>query len=83
MVDNQSVIAGTKNSVNHGRTKHIKARFHAIRQREKEGEVHLQYCLLQVQLLDLFTKPLAKACFEELKHQIGVLNGSFKEEIEG
>jgi hypothetical protein len=83
MVDNQSAIAVAKNSVNHGRTKHIKVKFHAIRQAEKEGEVNLQFCPSKAQLADLFTKPLAKSRFDELKHQIGVLHKSFKEEIEG
>lgn len=80
MVDNQSAIAVAKNAVDHGRTKHIKVKFHAIRQAEKEGEVHLQYCPGESQIADMFTKALPKSRFEDLRLKIGVLPKSFKEE---
>ncbi|KAA3487033.1 Copia protein [Gossypium australe] len=41
-VDNKSAIAITKNPVQHGRTKHINEKFHAIREAESLGEISLK-----------------------------------------
>ncbi|XP_049400004.1 secreted RxLR effector protein 161-like [Solanum stenotomum] len=43
-VDNKSAISMAKNPVQHGRSKHINVKFHAIRQAEKDGEVQLVHC---------------------------------------
>ena len=42
--DNMSSIAISKNSVFHDRTKHMKIKFHAIRQFQQEGELEMKYC---------------------------------------
>ena len=39
--DNTSTIAISKNSVFHDRTKHMKIKFHAIRQFQQEGELEM------------------------------------------
>ena len=39
LCDNKSAVAMMKNPVFHGKTKHIKIKFHAIRQIEREEEV--------------------------------------------
>jgi hypothetical protein len=68
--DNTSAKAISKNSVFHNRTKHMKIKFHAIRQFQQEGELELIYCTSKEQLVDLFTKPLAKDRFEDLRERI-------------
>jgi hypothetical protein len=68
--DNTSAIAISKNSVFHDMTKHMKIKFHAIRQFQQEGELELRYCTSEEQLADLFTKPLAKNIFEDLRGRI-------------
>ena len=45
-VDNKSAIALSKNPVQHGRTKHIKVKYHAIREAERLKEVELKHCCL-------------------------------------
>lgn len=79
-VDNQSALAMVKNLVNHGRTKHIQVKFHAIRQVEKEGEVTLVHCSSKNQFADIVTKPLGKERFEELRLKLGISKKTLKEE---
>lgn len=78
--DNQSAIAMAKNPVFHGRTKHIKIKFHFIREAEKEEEVKLIHCDSEVQVADLLTKGLPKIRFETLRRSLGVSSKNVKEE---
>jgi hypothetical protein len=78
--DNTSAIAISKNSVFHDRTKHMKIKYHAIRQFQQEGELELCYCTSEDQLADFFTKPLAKTRFEDLRARIGMTSFGTKEE---
>ena len=71
-VDNKSAIAIAKNLVQHGRTKHINVKFHAIRQAEKEGEVQLVHCKSEDQVVDIMTKALTAGKFEILRSKLGV-----------
>ncbi|XP_044463317.1 aspartyl protease family protein At5g10770-like [Mangifera indica] len=43
-VDNKSAIYMAQNPVLHGKSKHIKVKFHVLRQLEAEKEVHVEYC---------------------------------------
>lgn len=72
LVDNKSVIAIAKNLVQHGRTKHIMVKFHAIREAEKKGEVNLVHCSSENHIADIMTKPLSKVKFERFRSMLGV-----------
>ena len=78
--DNTSAIIISKNFVFHDRAKHMKIKFHTIRQFQQEGELEMIYCTSKKQLADLFTKPLAKDRFEDLKERIGMYSFGTKEE---
>jgi len=78
--DNTSAIAISKNYVFHDKTKHMKIKFHAIRQFQQEGELELCYCTSEEQLANIFTKPLAKNRFEDLRVRIGICSFGTKEE---
>ena len=78
--DNNSAIAIAKNPVQHGRTKHINIKFHAIREAEKNGDIQLMYCRPEEQIADVLTKALLCAKFIELRSNLGVSKKSFKEE---
>ena len=79
-VDNKSAISMAKNPVQHGRSKHINVKFHAIRQAEKDGEVQLVHCSSDQQIADIMTKALPKGKFEVLRAKLGVSKKNLKEE---
>ena len=58
LCDNKSIVAMIKNPIFHGKTKHIKIKYHAIREAAKEGEVVLLHCSVEEQVADIFTKGL-------------------------
>jgi hypothetical protein len=73
MMDNQSTIALSKNLVLHARSKHIKTKYHFIKECVDRGEVALESVGTVDQLVDILTKPLARVRFEELRGRIGVI----------
>jgi hypothetical protein len=78
--DNISAVSISKNPVFHGRTKHIKIKFHFIREVQQSNEVLLVHCSSEDQLADIFTKSLPKERFEFLRQRIGVCHQNAKEE---
>jgi len=58
----------------------MKIKFHAIRQFQQEEELEMIYCTSKEQLADLFTKPLAKDRFEDLRERIRMYSFETKEE---
>ncbi|GJR55107.1 retrovirus-related pol polyprotein from transposon TNT 1-94 [Tanacetum coccineum] len=72
--DNTSAIAISNNPVLHSRTKHIDIRYHFIRDHILKGDIEL-YCVpTDLQLADIFTKPLAEPSFTRLVAELGMLN---------
>ncbi|KAL0451419.1 UNVERIFIED_CONTAM: Retrovirus-related Pol polyprotein from transposon RE1 [Sesamum latifolium] len=74
LCDNKSAVAMVKNPVFHGKSKHIKIKYHAIREAEREGKVLLLYCPTEEQVDDIFTKGLHKNRFEKLRNKLGVVH---------
>ena len=70
--DNTSTINISKNPVQHSKTKHIKIRYHYVRELVEQELVELAYVPTENQLADIFTKGLDSARFEKLRVQIGV-----------
>jgi hypothetical protein len=73
MMDNMSAIALSKNPVLHGRSKHIKTKYHFIRECVNNGEVVLELVGTADQLTDILTKPLTRVRFQELHEKIRVV----------
>jgi hypothetical protein len=73
MMNNMSVIALSKNPVLHGRSKHIKTKYHFIRECVDNGEVVLKSVGTADQLADILTKPLTRVRFQKLHEKIGVV----------
>jgi hypothetical protein len=72
-MDNMSAIALSKKPVLHGRSKHIKTKYHFIRECVDNGEVVLESVGTVNQLADILTKPLTRVRFQELRERIGVV----------
>ncbi|KAI5348631.1 hypothetical protein L3X38_001518 [Prunus dulcis] len=74
--DNTSAIAMAKNPVFHQRSKHIKRKFHFIRDAIQEEVIELLYCKGEEQIADIFTKVLPKDRFDYLRRMLGVKSAS-------
>ncbi|KAI3771788.1 hypothetical protein L6452_02956 [Arctium lappa] len=74
LCDNSSAIAITNNPVLHSRSKHIDIRYHFIRDHISKCDVELHFIPTDLQLADLFTKPLDEARFKFLIGELGMLN---------
>jgi len=72
--DNTSAISLTKNPVQHSRTKHIEIRHHFIRDQVRNENCEVQFIETDKQLVDFFTKPLARERFNHLRTKLGILD---------
>ncbi|GJW69673.1 retrovirus-related pol polyprotein from transposon TNT 1-94 [Tanacetum coccineum] len=64
--DNTSAISILNNPVLHSRIKHIDIRYHFIRDHILKGDIELHFVPTDLQLADIFTKPLAEPSFTRL-----------------
>jgi hypothetical protein len=78
MVYNKSALALAKNPVFHDRNKHIRVKYHFIRDCLEEGSVKAYYICTKDQLTDLLIKSLVQIKFQELCSKIGVVQLSIK-----
>ena len=65
--DNQLAIFISENLVNNDRSKHIDIRFHFIREKIQEGLVNLSHIATDLNMADIFTKPLTTEVFTRLR----------------
>ena len=72
--DNMSAIAMTKNPIFHSRTKHIEIRYHFIRELVERGEIKMEFCKIEEQLADIFTKPIATKKFIKFRNMLGFIS---------
>jgi len=72
LVDNKLVINLAHHPVSHGRSKHIKTKFHYIKDQVNKGSLEVEYYSSERQLADVFKKPLKRECFSQLRQLIGV-----------
>ena len=73
MVDNQSTITLAKNLVLHDRSKHIDIKFFFLRDCVDGGQIVVEFAETGQQLVDVFTKPLGRLRFMELKKMIDIV----------
>jgi hypothetical protein len=66
MCDSSSAICLVQNLVFHGRAKHIKVRYHVLRDHVEKGDIVMKYIDTERQLADIFTKPLDATHFASL-----------------
>ena len=77
--DSKSAIAISCNPVHHSKTKHIKVRYHFIKEHVEEGTVELFFVKTDYQLADLFTKALPKDRFDYLVRRFGMRSLTLEE----
>ena len=63
----------SENPVFHGKSKHIKIKYHYIRDMMQKGVVKLQYVTTEEQIDDVLTNPLTRVKFEYFREKLGVL----------
>ena len=62
-----------ENPVFHEKSKHIKIKYHCIRDMVQRRVVKLQYVVTDEQIANVLTKPLARVKFEYFRENLGVL----------
>jgi len=70
--DNESAIAISKNPVQHSVTKHIAIRHHFVRELVEEKQITVEHVPTEIQLVDIFTKPLDLNTFVNLQKSLGI-----------
>ena len=73
LYDNTSAINISKNLVMHSKTKHIPIKFHFLREQVTEKNIKLEYIATKKQIADIFTKPLPRDTFENLRQRLGLI----------
>ena len=63
----------SKNPMFHDKSKHIKIKYHYIRDMVQRGSVKLHYVAMDEQIDDVLTNPLARVKFEYFREKLGVL----------
>lgn len=71
-IDNKSAIDLAKNSVFHGRSKHIDVRYHFIRECVERKEIIIKHISSDLQKADALTKALSTIKFERMRSLLGV-----------
>lgn len=72
-INNKSIINLAKNQILHGRSKHIEAKFHFLREKVNQGEVEVRCCSSETQLTDIFTKELKNDKILILRKKLGIV----------
>jgi hypothetical protein len=72
MCDSSSVICLAHNPVFHWRAKHIKVRHHSLGDHVEKGDIEMKSIDTEMQLADIFSKPLDSPRIASLWGELGV-----------
>ena len=70
--DNLSAVYLSANPALHKRSKHFENDWHFIREQVALGHIETRHIPAELQLADIFTKPLPRRSFESLRSKLGV-----------
>jgi hypothetical protein len=68
--DNTSAISISKNPVMHSKTKYIPIKYHFLRDQVTQKIVKIIYIDTKEKIADIFTKPLPKSTFENIRRKL-------------
>jgi len=68
--DNQAAIAMSQNKITSSKTKHIKIKFHYIKELVQDNDITLAYCPTEEQIADILTKALSQEKFIPLRNRL-------------
>ena len=71
--DNQSCVKLSENLVFHDKSKHIKIKYHYIKDMVLRGAMKLQYFAMDENIADMLTNSLSRVKFEYFREKLGVL----------
>ncbi|CAJ2634371.1 unnamed protein product [Trifolium pratense] len=71
--DNKFVISLAKNPIAHGWSKHIKTKYHFLRDQVSKEKLTVVHCRTNVQVADSLTKPMRSDRFKELRNMLGIV----------
>ena len=72
--DNQSCVNLLENPMFHDKSKHIEIKYHYIKDLVQRGAVKLQYVMMDKQIVDVLTKPLARVKLDYFREKLDVLH---------
>jgi len=72
-IDSKLAIDLAKNPVSHGRSKHIKTKFHFLRDQVCRRRIGLHHCSTEVQVADILTKGLKTERFLMLRKMLNIV----------
>jgi hypothetical protein len=73
-VDNKFTIALVKNPVLHEQSKHMKMKYHLVRESTENGQIKVEFIRRKEQLDNILIKPLGRVKFLELRTKIGLID---------
>jgi hypothetical protein len=74
LYDNESAIKNAYNPCEHSRTKHKDIQDHFLRDHAIKGDIVISHIRANEQLTDIFTKPLDKKRFQELRSELNIID---------
>jgi hypothetical protein len=74
--DNQRCVNLSENPVFRDKSKHIKIKYHYIKDMVQRKVVHVQYLSTHKQVADVFTKPLARTKFEYIRERLSLVENA-------
>lgn len=75
-IDNEGALKLSRNPELHDRTKHLRLKYHYLRELVMKGIIKTTRVETKDNLADLFTKPLSRDRFQDLRNRLGIVKAN-------